>query len=102
MIITNEEHLRLPCADVLLDEYFALRTALENELANSARLGRPGIGLAAPQIGIQKKMAIIRLGTAKEFDLDLVNCSIITGYDLALHREEGCLSFPGRVEDVMR
>lgn len=102
MIITNnEELLRVKCEEVTPEEIGPLREALESELANSARLGRPGIGLAAPQIGIAKKMAIIRLGT-KDLDLDLINCSIAHGYDLALHREEGCLSFPGRLEDVMR
>lgn len=101
MIITNnEELLRVTCEDVLPEEVGPLREALERELANSARLGRPGIGLAAPQIGIAKKMAIIRLG--KDLDVDLINCVIKTGYDLAIHREEGCLSFPGRVEDTMR
>lgn len=102
MIITNnEELLRVKCEDVKPEEVGPLREALEAELANSNRLGRPGIGLAAPQIGIAKKMAIIRLGT-KDLDLDLVNCSLIQGYDLAIHKEEGCLSFPGRLEDVMR
>lgn len=101
IIINNEELLRVKCDNVLPDEVGPLREALENELANSARLGRPGIGLAAPQIGIAKKMAIIRLG-APEYNLDLINCSIAHGYDLALHKEEGCLSFPGRLEDVMR
>ncbi len=102
MIITNNEQLlRIPCVDVLPEEVAELREVLEAELANSARLGRPGIGLAAPQIGIYKKMSIIRLGT-KEFDVDLVNCHIVSGYDEFVHQEEGCLSFPGRVENVKR
>lgn len=102
MIITNNEQLlRIKCVDVLPDEIGPLREALELELANSARLGRPGIGLAAPQIGIAKKMAIIRVGS-KELDIDLINCTLAHGYDEAIHREEGCLSFPGRVEDTMR
>lgn len=102
MIITNDEAaLRVQCEDVLPEEVGHLRELLESELANSARLGRPGIGLAAPQIGIAKKMSIIRLG-APELNVDLVNCHIAKGYDLSLFKEEGCLSFPGRVEDTMR
>lgn len=101
IIINNEELLRVDCQDVLPEEVGPLREKLEAELANSNRLGRPGIGLAAPQIGIAKKMAILRLGH-KELDADLVNCKIEKGYDLAVFREEGCLSFPGRVENTMR
>lgn len=101
MIITNnEELLRVKCTDVLPEEVGPLREALERELANSERLGRPGIGLAAPQIGIAKNMSIIRLG--KDLNVDLVNCSIKNAYEQFTHKEEGCLSFPGRVEDVLR
>jgi peptide deformylase len=34
--------------------------------------------------------------------LNLINCHIDQGYDLSLFKEEGCLSFPGRVENTMR
>lgn len=102
MIITNNEKLlKIPCIDVTLDEIAELREILEAELKNSCRLGRPGIGLAAPQIGIYKKMAIIRLGH-KDLEVDLVNCHIERGYDEIIHKDEGCLSFPGRVENVLR
>lgn len=102
MIITNnEELLRVKCEDVLPEEIAALRGQLERELENSARLGRPGIGLAAPQIGIAKKMAIVRLGQA-DLNLDLINATILSGYDSFIHKDEGCLSFPGRTENVMR
>lgn len=105
MIITNnEEILRAPCVDVTLDEVPALVQALEAELENSGRLGRPGIGLAAPQIGIHKNIAIVRLGQSGTHDLtlNLVNARITKGYDQQIFRSEGCLSFPGRVEDTMR
>lgn len=101
MIITDENILRQPCADVAPSEVGELRALLESELENSARLGRPGIGLAAPQIGIHKKIAIVRLGP-KDLVLDLVNCSISHKYDEFVHMDEGCLSFPNRVENVIR
>lgn len=101
MIITNnEELLRKQCDDVIDSEVAQIRNALESELRESARLGRPGIGLAAPQIGIYKKMAIVRV--APDLHVDLVNCHISNGYDLSMFRDEGCLSFPGRVENTMR
>jgi len=100
IIVNNEELLKRPCEDVLPHEVGAIREALEKELRLSAKAGRPGIGLAAPQIGIYKKMAIVRVGP--DFNVDLVNCKVEKGYDLALFKDEGCLSFPGRVEHTMR
>lgn len=101
MIITNNEDLlKIPCEDVLPEEIAHIRMALENELRISEKAGRPGIGLAAPQIGIYKKMAIVRVGL--HLSVDLVNCKISKGYDLSLFKDEGCLSFPGRVENTMR
>jgi peptide deformylase len=100
MIITNNEQaLRVACADVLPEEVGDLIATLENELSQANRLGAKGIGLAAPQIGLAKKIAIIRMGQIK---LDLVNAKLSKGYDAAIFREEGCLSFPGKVEDTTR
>jgi peptide deformylase len=101
MIITNnEEALRVKCEHVLPNEVGELVAALEAELSYANRLGKGGIGLAAPQIGIAKKIAIVRLG--KGLNFNLINCKIENTYDPALFKEEGCLSFPGRVEDTMR
>lgn len=100
MIITNnEEALRVKCESVTLEEVGPLIETLEKELAYANKLGKGGIGLAAPQIGIAKDIAIIRL---KGISLDLVNAKLIQGYDPAVFTEEGCLSFPGRVEDTIR
>lgn len=72
---------------------------LENELNLSAKNGFPGIGLAAPQIGIAKNIAIIR--TPDQF-LNLINSEVISGSDKQMFRDEGCLSFPGKIENTMR
>ena len=100
IIQNNEELLRKPCEDVRPEEIGELRDLLERELKHSEELGRPGIGLALPQIGIYKKMAIVRINS--EFQVDLVNAKLEQGYDLTMFRDEGCLSFPGRVENTMR
>jgi peptide deformylase len=103
MIITNNEAaLRVKCSDVLPEEAGELIDLLERELANANRLGKSGIGLAAPQIGIAKKIAIVRLGNVKDLNINLVNPIINKGYDAKIFRQEGCLSFPGRVEDTTR
>lgn len=101
MIITNnEEALRIKCEEVKSEEVGELVALLEGELANSARLGRPGIGLAAPQIGIAKNIAIVRIN--EEYSVNLINCRIEHAYDLQMFKDEGCLSFPGRIENTMR
>jgi peptide deformylase len=101
MLITNDEAaLRVKCEDVTSDEIAPLREALELELARCERLGRSGVGLAAPQIGIAKKMAIVRLD--HEFKFDLVNARLEHGYDPRPFHNEGCLSFPGRIETTTR
>jgi len=103
MIITNnEEALRIKCEDVLPEEVGSLISILESELAYANRLGKGGIGLAAPQIGIAKKIAIIRLNKVQGFEFNLINAKLEKGYDSSIFREEGCLSFPGRVEDTTR
>lgn len=100
MIITNNEDLlRIKCEDVAIDEVSELVSILEKELDHANRLGVGGIGLAAPQIGIAKNIAIVRL---KEHNFNLINAKIEKGYDSSIFRSEGCLSFPGRVEDTTR
>lgn len=101
MIITNNEDLlRVNCEDVLPEEVGSLIETLERELDRSARLGNPGIGLAAPQIGIAKKAAIVRI--SNKININLINAKIIKGYDPKMFSSEGCLSFPGRVENTIR
>ena len=99
IIINNEEALRVKCSDVLPEEVADLVLALESELEHSAKIGREGIGLAATQIGIAKKIAIVRMpGTS----INLVNCNIEKAYDLGMFRDEGCLSFPGKIANTNR
>jgi peptide deformylase len=95
-ILTDLELLRTPSVPVEPGEVNEIREALEKALAESAELGRPGIGLAAPQIGIFKRMFIIRISepNGKTFNLDVANARIEKGYDLKIFPEEGCLSFP--------
>jgi peptide deformylase len=101
MIITNnEEALRVKCEPVLASEVGELVALLEKELSNSAITGRPGIGLAAPQIGIAKNIAIIRI--SDRHSVNLVNCRIEKSFDEFLFEGEGCLSFPDLREDTKR
>ena len=60
-------------------------------------------GLAAPQIGINKAVAIIRYN---DFQMDIINPTVtvkdLTSENIFVHRREGCMSFPGRWFDVPR
>ena len=62
-----------------------------------------GIGLAAPQVGISKRLTVIDLSMSKVPDgkLVLVNPEIISR-EGRLYEEEGCLSFPEIREKVSR
>ena len=62
----------------------------------------PGVGLAAPQVGISLNMCVIDVfpdGKKKPFVL--INPKIISGENKE-EKEEGCLSFPGIFEKVKR
>lgn len=62
-----------------------------------------GVGLAAPQVGLSKRFAIIDLSFGEEVDniLPIVNPEILESSGEATE-EEGCLSIPGIWEDVTR
>jgi len=94
MIITDEKELRIKCSQVLPDEVNDLRQKLEEALAWSARQGRSGVGIACPQIGIPKSMAIVRVDDS--IKIDLVNAKIVHMYHPFEFENEGCLSFPDK------
>jgi peptide deformylase len=62
-----------------------------------------GIGLAAPQVGISKRMTVIDLTMGKDpkDKMVLVNPEVIFS-EGRLYEEEGCLSFPEIKEKVVR
>jgi len=60
-----------------------------------------GIGLAAPQIAINKKLAVIDVSNDKSSTLCLINPKIVESRGEAL-MEEGCLSVPGVYDKAPR
>jgi peptide deformylase len=62
-----------------------------------------GIGLAAPQVGVSKRVTVVDLSMGKkpEDKLVLINPEIISS-DGRLYEEEGCLSFPEIREKIVR
>jgi peptide deformylase len=88
---------------VTIDEATDIVSKLEWELQHSPL---PGIGLAAPQIGINKAVAIIRVKnpfdpTDPVTSINLVNPRLVEAYDLVQYNE-GCLSFPGKSAKTIR
>ena len=64
----------------------------------------PGIGLAAIQVGVPKRVIVIDLSRddEKKNPLYFVNPEIITNSDNEAAYEEGCLSVPGQFAEINR
>ena len=89
MIITEEAKLKLICEEVkTIKEGEEIGAKLLKELAVSEN----GIGLAANQIGINKRVCVINV---KE-PLILINPKIVEHSEEQFRFAEGCLSFPGK------
>jgi peptide deformylase len=63
----------------------------------------PGIGLAAPQVGVSKRLIVIDVSTKDEKHplIVLINPEI-TEADSFIDSEEGCLSVPGYTSTIKR
>ena len=63
----------------------------------------PGVGLAAPQVGVNIRLIVIDLSAGKEPDKKIVLCNPrIIASDGKQDGEEGCLSVPEFMEHVTR
>ena len=89
MIITEETKIRTLCEEVkTVKEGEEIGAQLLKELAES----KNGIGLAANQIGINKRVCVINV---KE-PLILINPRMVEHSEEQFMFAEGCLSFPGK------
>jgi peptide deformylase len=76
---------------------------LKDTLAHSA----DGIGLAAPQIGVHRRVVVVRLGSRRDGGgepdppIALVNPKVIEAED-ERRDFDGCLSFPGLYAETIR
>jgi len=61
-----------------------------------------GIGLAAPQVNLDKKIIVVDPGDDARHKIALINPVIIGSSDATEPYEEGCLSLPGLNADVIR
>jgi peptide deformylase len=61
----------------------------------------PGIGLAATQVDVHRRLLVIDVSEARNEPLVVINPEILTREGVA-ETEEGCLSVPGIFEEVKR
>jgi len=103
-IVTNIKFLKQECEDIQdIDEGLAIAHQLITRLVE----GNDGIGLAANQIGINKKVCVIMIPegdprTNARIALNFVNPVIFGLSDPILVENEGCLSFPGERINTLR
>ena len=86
MIIKDKIKLKEKCIPTSIEEGEKIATQLLHEIRNSEN----GIGLAANQIGIQKRVCVINV---KE-PIVLINPKIVKRSEEQFIFPEGCLSFP--------
>jgi peptide deformylase len=61
-----------------------------------------GVGLAAPQVGVSSRVAVIDTEYGEAPPYVLVNPEIVSASDETVTEDEGCLSLPGISLDVKR
>ena len=96
--------------DPILREKSATLEKVDNELRKllddmlETMYAAPGIGLAAVQVGILKRLIVIDISKDKEKKnpLFLINPEIISRSKNTSIHEEGCLSLPGHFAEIER
>ena len=86
MIIKDRKELEVKCSPVSIKEGEEIATKLLHELRQS----EDGIGLAANQIGINKRVCVVNVNNP----IVLINPEIIEQSEEKFVFPEGCLSFP--------
>ena len=80
--------LRMPVTQTLIDDMLATMAAA------------PGLGLAAPQVGIGKRIIVV--GEIEERGPFVVINPVLSDLEGEAVAVEGCLSIPGKLADVKR
>jgi peptide deformylase len=96
-----DKRLREPGKDV--EVFDAELHQLIDDMAETM-YAAPGVGLAAPQIGVSKRLFIVDVATDDDEPSDLrvfINPEILSTEGETIFNE-GCLSFPGVREDIER
>ncbi|GBR50130.1 N-formylmethionylaminoacyl-tRNA deformylase [Neokomagataea thailandica NBRC 106555] len=102
IVIAPAPILRQVTRDVRPEDMAHLRAQLPGMF--SAMYKAPGIGLAAPQVGLDMRFALVDVAEegADPAPMVLINPEIITDSEQMAAREEGCLSLPNQYAEVVR
>jgi peptide deformylase len=101
ILFVPDPRLKKECAPVeeVNDE---IKTLLDDML--ETMYAAPGIGLAAPQIGVMKRVVVMDVSDDKDTPepLKLINPEIIWESEETSVYQEGCLSIPEQYADIER
>jgi peptide deformylase len=101
ILIVPDARLRLRARPVGEGDGDAVRELAPRMLATM--YAAPGIGLAAPQVGVGLRVVVLDVGPREKPEpMVLVNPEILAESAERAIREEGCLSLPGQFADVER
>jgi peptide deformylase len=101
IIVAPDPRLKLKCATVERVDA-GIRTLMQDLL--DTMYEAPGIGLAAPQIGVAKRVIVVDVSPkdGPRAPLRMANPEVIWKSDELATYEEGCLSFPEQYSEVKR
>ncbi|WP_419757438.1 peptide deformylase [Acidisoma sp.] len=101
LLLAPDPRLKAKTRPVAAKDRETIRSILPRMLATM--YAAPGIGLAAPQVGLDLRFAIIDLQPdEKPAPITLINPTIEKKSREEATREEGCLSLPGHYAEVTR
>lgn len=93
--------LKRPARAVRNEDYETVRALVPRMFATMYQA--PGIGLAAPQVGVGLRVAIVDLKPEeKPSPIVLINPEVVARSTELATREEGCLSLPNQYAEVTR
>ena len=101
IVVAPDPRLKLVCAPVeRVDE--AVRRLMDDLLETMYRA--PGVGLAAPQVGVPKRVLVVDASRRDEppAPLRMADPELLWRSETLEAREEGCLSLPGHYAEVSR
>jgi peptide deformylase len=101
IILAPDPRLKAKTRRVSEKDRAAIRAVLPQMMATM--YAAPGIGLAAPQIGLDLRFAVVDLmPDGKPAPITLINPKVERRSREETAREEGCLSLPGHYAEVTR
>ncbi|MHB1303163.1 MAG: peptide deformylase [Acidiphilium sp.] len=101
ILIVPDKRLRMKARRVLPTDREQVKALVPRMFA--AMYKAPGVGLAAPQVGVALRLVVLDVAPEGEsMPMVLINPEINAASTEQATREEGCLSLPGQYADVTR